>query len=233
MNRLVRSIELFGTLLYFTLSTGGTDSPSPCTATCQAIQNNFTINAVPASSYITMTSTSTLLHDVGHTAITPTTTRLNAENRRISSTVAHHEVTSNTPPQAILTTLEVSQVVSDKLISSIIHQGLTVQHNNPITSIHTPSLVLDGNDQSESTRGLNAGSVTAIPTSSVVLERGDMPASTSSVNVGTIIAGIAVAAAFILGLALISVILVAYRRQQNHPDATKGKHKILYLFCYV
>ena len=175
-----------------------------------------------------MTSTSTLLHDVGHTAITPTTTRLNAENRRISSTVAHHEVTSNTPPQAILTTLEVIQAVSDKLTSSIIHQGINVQHNNPITSINTPSLVLDGNDQSESTRGLNAGSVTAIPTSGVVLERGDMSASTSSVNVGTI-AGIAVAAAFLFCLALISVICIAYRRRRNHrgASATKGKHTIL------
>jgi cbb3-type cytochrome oxidase subunit 3 len=44
-----------------------------------------------------------------------------------------------------------------------------------------------------------------------------------------IIAGIAVAAAFILCLALISVICIAYRRRRNHrgASATKGKHIIL------
>ena len=237
--RLDQSIELLGTLVYFTLSTDSTDSPSPCTVPCQAIPNNISINADPTSfTYTTMTRTSTLLHNVGRTAITPTTTSPNPENssdQSISSTVVHREVTPNTPPhsnQTILSTREVSQAVSDKPTSSIKHQSVMVQHSNLIMSIQTPSLVPEGNDLSESTSGLNAGSVTSILTSSIVIERGDMPTSTSSVNVGTL-AGIAVAAAFLLCLALITVILVAYRRRQNHRDATKGKHKILYLYCYV
>ena len=222
---------------FHSLYTDSTNSPSPCTATCQGIPTNITINTDPTSSMI---DTSTLLHNVGHTdigAISPTTTLLIPEisaDQRVSSTVAPHEVASNTPlhvNQATSTTLE---VVSDKPSSSIKHQGVTVEQSNLITSILTPSSVLGENDLPVPTSGLNVGTVTSILTPSLVLEESDMSESTSGLNVGTI-AGIAVAAVFLLALALISVIFVAYRRRRNHYDAqaTKGKHKILYLCCHV
>ena len=213
------------------LSTDSTNSP--CTGACQDILTNITINADPTSSYTTMIDTSTLLHDVGHTdisTITPTTTLLIYEisaDQRVSSTVAPHKVTSNTPlhvNQATSTTLE---VVSDKPSSSIKHQ---VEQSNLIASILTPSIVID---LAKSTSGLNAGKVTSILTPSLVLEESDMSESTSGLSVGTI-AGIAVAAAFLLALALISVIFIAYRRWRWHHGAlatTKGKHKILVLIC--
>ena len=232
---------MFCIALFFTFSTESTNPPTPCADSCQNIPTNTSVTVIPTPPY-----TTTLRHDVGPTdtnTIIPTTTtsvplqdfpsQISAskivssawasssntlpqdirptDNSAISTRAAYISTTAiiqgDTRADPTTSSVVVSpQLESDKLTSSIKHQSITqtvVEQSNPISNMQS------------------------ILTPSLVLEENNLPKSTSTLNMGAII-GIAAATAFLLGLSLIIIMFIAYRKWWRHDAqgrASKGKYK--------